>query len=107
MTTENTSNLVKPAFYNYISLLILSLGGVAGMLATNGKLTNGQCGDWGMQCLVVGVLVFFGASILGFIAAIVAHIRDEKKPALTWAGFILNGLVILGVVTLYLMIAYR
>jgi hypothetical protein len=97
----------KNAFWNWISIALVCVGALAGALATNGKLTGGQCGDWGMNCLVLGVLVFFGACVLGFIAAISAFIRHEKLQALTWIGLILNGLVIVAVIVMYFMITFR
>jgi hypothetical protein len=107
MSENQEPVLNKNALWNWISLLLISLGGVAGILATNGKLTNGQCGDWGMQCLVTGMMLIVGAGVLGFFAAIAAYIRHEKIPALTWVGLVLNGLVILAAIVIALMITFK
>jgi hypothetical protein len=90
-----------------MSVALTMLGLIIGGLIYNGKLSGGACGEWGMGCLVYGVMAFSGLCFLGFVAAIVAYFRREKMPAVTWVSLILNGLLVLTFLVVFMMIALK
>jgi FtsH-binding integral membrane protein len=72
--------------WNRVSIGLFLLGLIAGGLML---LPN----SW--DFLMYGVITFSVMCLLGLCAAIAAAVRTEKPVWLTWAGLILNSLVIL------------